>query len=277
MHNIFNHFATSHHLVRPKTSKALLQYYSYSKEKKVSVASIKNSICSSCRSHLENRHFSASDLDKLSKSVTDFVIKKKDIYQRTEPRELLNFMSMLESSNDYDVVIDGLNIGLSRNNQERNPGKNILQTVKYFSQRKLKVLVIHREELKLSSYYNSIKNMSTVVTLDKVTQDDPFLILAALKKPGCKIVTNDHLRQHSVSLAKVDQELALLFSEWQVSHQISLRKKFQKDSDPNLVWPVQHLLFAHYNEPYWHVPMYPNETTQGFNIPISWLCVGPVR
>ena len=49
------------------------------------------------------------------------------------------------------------------------------------------------------------------------------MILAALHSgSGCRVVTNDYLRQHYVSLARGAPGLAKLFLDWQVSHQIRI-------------------------------------------------------
>lgn len=149
-------------------------------------------------------------------------------------------------------------------------------------------MVIDRERIKEfnnNKLYQELCKMSTVVTLSAVTQDDPYMILAALHSgQGCKILTNDYLRQHHYLLAKASPTLGKLFTKWQVSHQISisefsgytgaLTKHDVTRADPKFDWPVNHTFVAHQAQQFWHIPVMTQNTLHGLNITNTFLCIG---
>ena len=146
------------------------------------------------------------------------------------------------------------------------------------------MLVIHREEIKKSKTFSALSSIATVVTLSQVSQDDPYMILAALRcGPSCQIVTNDFLRQHYNILCSEDPSLAMLFSKWQVSSQVRIiafqgysGKKYKSEvskADPLFYWPVKHDLVSQCSLPLWHLPVRPSDTINGFYIPETWVCI----
>ena len=295
MEKLFIYLRTVGRYAGMETEAALLEYYKQSRSRTAMVSSLHKGVCKTCKTELEKRVITQQEMDMMKDAVLEFVIKKKDVYQSTDPKELHKFLKQLEkekSIRPFDIVIDGLNVSLAHHHlyQEhlqswKNNSRNLYETVKYFSDKDFRVLVIHRHHIKETHYYKFINRMATVVTLDQVTQDDPYIILAALHSgSGCKIVTNDNLTQHYASLAKGSPDLAKLFSEWQLAHQIRIHsflgysgavtKQEVKSADPQFIWPINHCLVAEQARPFWHIPIMPTKTRHGFNIPYSWLCVG---
>ena len=304
MEKLFSYLRTVGRYIGSETQAALLEYYKQSRTRHARHGGVNRGTCLACRTELGRREITQEELVMLQEALMEFVIKKKDIYQSTDPRELDKFLRLLAREKKlapFDIVIDGLNISLNgrhnlllsnREGFERNPHKsysnnslNLYATVKHFFDQDCKVLVIHRAEIRKSPDFDSISKMAKVVILGKVTQDDPYMILAALHSgSGCRMVTNDHLRQHCVSLAKGSPGLAKLFTEWQVAHQVRIthfsysgagNKNKASRAEPQFVWPVTHSLVAEQVQPFWHIPIMPKDTHHGFIIPSAWLCVGP--
>ena len=123
----------------------------------------------------------------------------------------------------------------------------------------------------------------------QVTEDDPYIMLAALQSgPTCKIVTNDLLRQHFHLLWRLDPELGKAFTEWQVAHQVMVpaHRAYSRNmppekiyfTDPVIVNPPKHALTASHSSPFFHLPLAPNREEQvltSLTLPSQWICLGP--
>jgi len=293
MEKLFIYLRTVGRYAGKETKAALLEYYKQSKSRTARLSSVNKGACKTCKTEMEMRVISQQEMDMVKEALLTFVIKKKDIYQNTDPKELHRFLELLEKEKGirpFDIVIDGLNVSLAPVPKHlrswKNQSRNLHDTVKFFHDRDHRVLVIHRNDIKKTPHYDIINSMSTVVTLGKVTQDDPYMILAALHSgSGCKVVTNDHLRQHYACIAQGSVDLAKLFSEWQLAHQIrisgfagysgAVNKNQVTSADPVFIWPITHCLAAEQARPFWHIPIMPTDTRHGFNVPTTWLCVGP--
>jgi hypothetical protein len=84
--------------------------------------------CIKCGTRLTAASFSAADLAALKSAVLGDVITRSDIYQTSSPEEHAGFLTLLETKekasssatrksgdkngNQFDVVIDGLNVAL---------------------------------------------------------------------------------------------------------------------------------------------------------------------
>ena len=276
------------------TQAALLDYYKYSRTRTAKLVKVRQGSCVYCNTEMERRKISPEDMTILKKALLEFVIKKKDIYQNTNPRELQSFLELLEKDDEkpYDIVVDGQNVSYHRipNHLKslKNISRHLLETVEYFTDRGYRVLVIDRKRIKEynnNKLYKALCKMSTVVTLGNVTQDDPYMLLAALHSgQGCRIVTNDYLRQHCYLLAKESPALARLFTEWQLAHQIRisefsgykgvLTKHEVTRADPQFIWPITHTLSAQHDQAHtWHIPIMSKETLHGLNITSNFLCI----
>jgi len=296
MEKLFKYLRSVGRYAGKETQAALLDYYKYSGTRTAKVAKVREGSCVYCKTEMERRNISQEDMNILKKAILEFVIKKKDIYLNTNPRELQSFLQLLEKGNEkpYDVVVDGQNVSYHRipNHLKslKNVSRHLLETVEYFTGRGYRVLVIDRDRIKEynnNKLYKGLCKISTVVTLGKVTQDDPYMILAALHSgQGCRIVTNDYLRQHCYLLAKESPALAKLFTEWQLSHQIRisefsgykdvLTKHEVTRADPQFIWPITHSLSAQHDQEHtWHIPIMSKETLHGLNTTNNFLCIGP--
>lgn len=120
--------------------------------KKVSEADIDKFECGNCGQVLDRQKLTTQQIDLLREAVTEIVIKKTDIYQSTNPKELTKFQGFLESLNKpFDVIIDGPNVSFAsvpaHLRSFRNQSKNLYDVVKKFYDLGWKVLVVHKPNL----------------------------------------------------------------------------------------------------------------------------------
>lgn len=310
MEDLFKYFERHTVFLTDQVKNAILEFYSQGPISAVQTKMWSDSgICPNCKSPLD--YVGEECLDTLRKSVLDAVIgKSKDVYTTTDPRELDSSLKLVDRWGPFDVVIDGLNVQYIQiprryQNIPKDTTKyltqmkreillsplayeslNLWDVVNHFIKKGSKVLVVtRRANFKRLPHSKRILKVATCLMLGKVTQDDPYMILAALQSGrGCKLVTNDLLRQHNTTLAKFGgPQLAKTFTEWQAQHQVRIAELSgyykEKDqvtfSDPQFVWPPSHNIKAHVTQQYWHLPLVTHETEGLLNIPKSWLCVGP--
>merc|ERR1719186_751600 len=98
-----------------------------------------------CRTVLGRREITQQKLDMLQEALVDFVIEKEDIYQNTNPQEFDKFLKLLNTEkklSPFDIVIDGLNVTYAVSPQHL---QHLHDTVKHFSDKGCKVMVIHRD------------------------------------------------------------------------------------------------------------------------------------
>lgn len=75
---------------------------------------------------------------------------RKNVFLKTNPDELKRFQKFIDNTRPYDCVIDGLNVAYSKGSKIKSaatPAKLTAAVVKYFVQRKNRVLVIGRHHM----------------------------------------------------------------------------------------------------------------------------------
>jgi len=246
-----------------------------------------------CNTRLLPTHNTEQELKLLRTAVIDKVLARDDIYETTSPLELRRFLTMLEARPRYDIVIDGLNVALTRlpGMPKLKPiglaSANLASTVNFFHQQGKRILVIHRPVIKKYPHYAQLMELSSIQILDGLTQDDPYFIIAALHSgQDCKFITNDHLRQHLHLLWTEDPGIAKLFNRWQISHQIYV-KGFDKVKNsytgkPGLVFPPNHNVEPCKAGNNWHIPVFKTALQQNvheaktvyFGRTARWICAG---
>jgi mitochondrial ribonuclease P protein 3 len=117
-----------------------------------------------------------------------------------------------------------------------------------------------------------VRRNSHLFLADNSTQDDPFLLYAALKS-GTKtnIFSRDLMRSHSTLL---DNESKKLFRRWQQQHQFSLITTLQYN-DILVREPVAFDVRAQKINSHWHIPFTEekiNFSYDTFEMPSKWLC-----
>ncbi|KAG8326651.1 hypothetical protein J6590_035745 [Homalodisca vitripennis] len=77
--------------------------------------------CKSCHAKLDQASVSPEDYNQLKEAFLNPVLIGKDIFQKTKPEEFNEFLTFLEKTAPYDIVLDGLNIALKVPKSRRSP------------------------------------------------------------------------------------------------------------------------------------------------------------
>lgn len=218
--------------------------------------------CSHCQNYLSPITYK-TNFNKLSKTVINDIIIGDDIFQKTSPKELNNFKSFIRKFKPFDIVIDGLNVTLSKT--------QILNfIIKRFTIEGKKVLIITRQHQYKSNKWKFNQDNFYVYFLKNNTQDDPFILYATLSSGNnSKFVSIDRMRQHHHKLKKFN--LHKDFIRWQFGHQYTwhfddLIKKHI------LVDPVSYNSFAQVKNGHWHIPY--KDSMKALHRPAeTWVCL----
>ena len=105
--------------------------------------------CKHCGGQLSKYNLSEQDRIQLMKVISKFGLTQTDIHQNSNPKEFMRFLKFLDDNCGFDLVVDGPNVTYKRvpvrfKTNSYIQGRNLFQTVKYFSDLNWKVLVIHK-------------------------------------------------------------------------------------------------------------------------------------
>uniref|UniRef100_A0A1B0FKU0 PRORP domain-containing protein n=1 Tax=Glossina morsitans morsitans TaxID=37546 RepID=A0A1B0FKU0_GLOMM len=207
--------------------------------------------------------------------VSDVVVGG-DVFQKSSPTEVNDFLNFVDRTGPYDCVIDGLNVAYSKGKKKpQSLADMLVSVVKHFAEKNKHVLVLGRKHMnkwpKNSIQY--VKDNASMFLADNLSQDDPFLLYAALKSgPKTDIFSRDLMRQHAYLLGS---ELKHIFRQWQQQHQYSLVTK-TASGRILIKEPTRHLVCAHKIKSTWHIPykmQYTLHSSDSFEIPEHWLCL----
>lgn len=234
--------------------------------------------CSHCKSTLASIVVPEESFRALRDAFVQAVIIKKEIFNKTTPKELERFQVFLKKTTPYDVVIDGLNVAFSTGNQ-KNPAVYAMQiasVVKHYVRQRKRVLVIGRQHMDRwrSKDMKYIRENAFLFLTEDLSQDDPFLLYATLESgPHTDFFSRDLMRRHWILLG---EELGGVFKRWQQEHQYSLLS-ITPDGRVIIKSPFKYQMFAHClpeDSDRWHVPLVedclkiPRKEKQA-----SWLCL----
>lgn len=202
-------------------------FENYFKSKNIKSKSIKiksNGKCSSCQLHLLNISITNKEFKELSDKFLQKVLLRDNVFLKSTPEEIEKFENFLLQSQKFDIVIDGLNVAYSTGT--RKPlivfAKLLANVVKYFSERNRNILVLGRKHMNAwpKNEMNYIRKNAKIFLTDNLSQDDPFLLYAAIKSgPTTDFFSRDLMRSHSYLLGN---EMKGIFRRWQQEHQFSL-------------------------------------------------------
>ncbi|RUS84502.1 hypothetical protein EGW08_007741 [Elysia chlorotica] len=173
--------------------------------------------CVNCQHQMERTAITEEEFKKLQQAFLDQVIVGSNIFYKSTPEEVKNFVQFVERTGPYDVVIDGLNVI----NKQRSPKQpEVLdKTVKHFHDQGKKVLLLGSKVL--TRYISNIKrlNPKPAIYMTATTKaDDSFFLYAALQsRKDTLIVSKDKLRDHKFLM---DPTLRPLFQQWLKKAQI---------------------------------------------------------
>lgn len=218
--------------------------------------------CSHCQNYLSQNTFN-NNFHKLSEVVLTDLIIGDDIFRKTSPKELNNFKSFIKKFKPFDIVIDGLNVTLSKIQI-----MNLL--IKKFTAQGKKVLIITRQhQYKLNNWLFDQDNFY-VYFLQNNTQDDPFILYATLSSgQNSKFVSIDQMRQHHHIFKKCN--LHKVFIRWQFSHQYTWYFDYVAKQQV-LEEPILYNCFAQVKNGHWHIP-YKDSRKELHKPPKTWVCL----
>ncbi|XP_063977720.1 mitochondrial ribonuclease P catalytic subunit [Diachasmimorpha longicaudata] len=241
-------------------------------------------VCSSCGYILSQLEVNKEDFDHLANSFQSRGIIGKDIYDKTDPKELARFQLFVEESKPYDIVIDGLNVeyGLWNNHTQKVTGEKLAQVVRLFRQQGKKVVVMGRKHMLRwrPDCMRYIQNNARVFFANNISEDDPYTIMAALSG-GLKtyILSRDLMRQHKFVLS--DPFLQKTFKLWLLTRQIRPTiKGHLANKTVFLIYPPNYLPIAQKDDNGWHIPSLGNHhfaQSAGYDLSQPWYCLRKER
>ncbi|KAL5281552.1 KIAA0391 family protein [Megaselia abdita] len=237
--------------------------------------------CDICQTKLSHLQLMDREFNELQKHFLQSVLIRDDVFQKSSPDEVNLFLKIINKSQPYDCVIDGLNVVYS-SGTNKNPkvySAILSSVVKYFKDKDKRVLIIGRKHMlkwKTPAMLFVKKNADIFYTGD-LSQDDPFLLFAALKSGiNTDFLSRDLMRSHSYLL---NNELKTIFKRWQQIHQYSLvtTSGGMRGDQVIVRKPFGHCNFAHkIGKGSWHIPFrekYMSNPPESFGSPDNWLCV----
>lgn len=219
-------------------------------------------VCTSCKGHLE-KALTGTEHQQLLDAVTTAVHSEGLGFSP----ELISMLSRLQrqlasTPTPYRVVVDGLNVShvASKNFNAMDVMDVVNKLTKTLGG---PILVVARKHLveemdELASFYSGQeaaissmpckKDFQVFTTQINEISDDVCVIYASLTMgQRCYFVSNDHMSDNKAMLSPSQ---ALLFSMWQASRQITVRRnKLQ------LLYPADHSQRAQCSQAGWHIPL----------------------
>jgi len=250
--------------------------------------------CRKCEQRLDMRKLDKKDSTELHDAFLQILWDRP--YDTMEG-EIHRFQRQLKDMH-YTCVVDGLNVSLMRrpgpgiSAQRTQSSQVLLATLKRLNAQGLKPLTIHRPYITSYPDYKEIRQLSEIITFDKLSEDDPYFMLAALAPDDDfstnrnkadhqnhkLFVSNDILNDHYHRLPTA--KLKRTMTWWQTYHQIKPNAIFNDYSTLNvfLLFPQNEDITATRLPHAWHLPLDYNENKVEFlkmRIPENYLCISP--
>lgn len=234
-------------------------------------------VCRCCGSELESIQLSAEEYQELKDRVMTDIIQGRDVFNKTTPEELERFKAFVKRKPTFDVVIDGLNVA-NINKDKSKQSETLLAVVSELESKDLNILVLGRKHMLRASRswdrhnMNLIQQKAHCFFTDNISEDDPFLLYAALHSGNhCRFVSRDLMRDHKACLP--DGATRRLFFKWQRGHQLVVagyvaagrRVRFQ--NIPCFDTIIQS------TEDTWHIPYDDTQDRSTYEVPQRWLCL----
>ncbi|XP_060938697.1 mitochondrial ribonuclease P catalytic subunit [Limanda limanda] len=234
-------------------------------------------LCRCCGSELESIQLTTEEYHQLKDRVMTDIIQGRDVFNKTTPEELENFKAFVKRKPAFDVVVDGLNIA-NVNKDKSKQSATLLAVVSELERQGLSVLVLGRKHMLQPSRSWDKHNMRLIQQkahcffTDNISEDDPFLLYAALHSGNhCRFVSRDLMRDHKACLP--DGATRRLFFKWQRGHQMVVDgcvpegKRVRFQSIPSYDTIVQTVGDS------WHIPFDSTEDRTTYEVPQRWLCL----
>ncbi|XP_040916973.1 mitochondrial ribonuclease P catalytic subunit [Toxotes jaculatrix] len=234
-------------------------------------------LCRCCGSELESIELTAEEYQQLKDRAMADIIQGRDVFKKTTPEELERFKAFVKRKPAFDVVVDGLNVA-NLNKDKSKQSATLLAVVSELERQGLTILVLGRKHMLRPSRswerhnMNLIQQKAYCFFTDNISEDDPFLLYAALHSGNhCRFVSRDLMRDHKACLP--DGATRRLFFKWQRGHQlvadICVRggRTVRFQSIPSYDTIVQT------SGDSWHIPYDDTDDRSTYEVPQQWLCL----
>uniref|UniRef100_A0A8C1GDM5 Mitochondrial ribonuclease P catalytic subunit n=1 Tax=Cyprinus carpio TaxID=7962 RepID=A0A8C1GDM5_CYPCA len=232
--------------------------------------------CENCKASLESIQLTEEEYAELKDKVMKKVIEGSDVFKKTTPEELESFKSFVKQRPPFDIVIDGLNV--ANTTPKATHSETLLAVVSELEQQGLNILVLGRKHMLQPSRnwdrqnMNKIKQKAHCFFTENISEDDPFLLYAALHSGvHCNFLSRDLMRDHKACLS--DSTTRRLFFKWQRGHQLVIshyvpgkRVRFQRTPAYDTIVQM--------SGSSWHIPYDENRGDRAtYEVPQKWLCL----
>ncbi|XP_051579041.1 mitochondrial ribonuclease P catalytic subunit isoform X1 [Myxocyprinus asiaticus] len=232
--------------------------------------------CRNCKAALESIQLTKEEYAELKNKVMKDVLEGSDIFNKTTPEELESFKSFVKRRPPFDIVIDGLNV--ANTTPKATHSETLLAVVSELEQQGLNILVLGRKHMLQPSRnwdrqnMNMIKQKAHCFFTENISEDDPFLLYAALYSGNhCNFLSRDLMRDHKACIS--DSATRRLFFKWQRGHQLVIshytpgkKVRFQRIATYDTILQTAGSS--------WHIPYDEKGRDRAtYEVPQSWLCL----
>ncbi|GFS32819.1 mitochondrial ribonuclease P protein 3 [Trichonephila inaurata madagascariensis] len=207
--------------------------------------------CKSCKRNLEIVDFTIDDFMQLKDIFLERSLKKNDLFINTTNKEFHH----------------------SNPEKSKNLAIQLSKIVNRLSNHSDRLLVLGRQHMLgwPRSIMNKISEKASVFLTNDSSEDDPFMVYAALASgPDCCIVSQDLMRDHAARLD--NPKFIWLFQRWQQTHQIYL--SISEDGKFKFMEPLKHSINIQGDmEKGWHIPYDDGIILDAYEELNNWLCI----
>ncbi|KAL1132572.1 hypothetical protein AAG570_010524 [Ranatra chinensis] len=222
-------FISTHNIViTQELSDLIVDNYQRLKSSPASITKISSTgICNNCTKSLQPVDVTPEEFMLLKDSFLKPVLIGNDVYLKSKPGEIDAYLKFLTNAGRVDVVLDGLNIAYAAGIKKSSPkvhSKMLMDVVKYFVARNMRVMVIGRKHMVTWPKKNMdfIFKSSSTFLADNVSSDDPLLLFGAMYSGlGTIFVSRDLMKSHKFLIK--ESNIRQIFERWQQKHQYYLK------------------------------------------------------
>ncbi|KAI8791658.1 mitochondrial ribonuclease P protein 3, partial [Biomphalaria glabrata] len=170
----------------------------------------KRGTCNVCHTQLKEIEITESEFSAVRKAFLSQVIIGKNVFYKSNPLEVKNFIHFVKVRGPFDIVVDGLNVLYKGHGP---PSKSKLQPVlSYLMRQNQRVLLLGNKVLMKCLPKITNPELFHVFLTETTKADDVFYLYAALHSGiDCLILTSDKLRDHRFLMQK---DLRPIFNKW---------------------------------------------------------------
>ena len=193
---------------------------------KKAVVTTKSNRCKNCGETIPEHTVTKEDCHAIADAIENMALAEDKVFKFSDPKEVERFRGFLDkaSKKNINCVIDGLNAGIGghikhgRLDGRQGQVEHVVKALQWLKSFGFNILILHRHWFKKRPEYRDVfNNVSAIHLVNKLSDDDIFSLLAALRfGPNTILCTNDLHRQYYDKLPT--PRLQRLFVHWQLHH-----------------------------------------------------------